>query len=504
MNRWKPLFTFAMYLLLIMVLTEFLYLANQESQHHDTTYQLITKPLGYSDQNLNTTSEKLIHRINQQPFNIPALIIFVLAIFHTLFAHKFTTLSDNRRQRNLEKKKKIVDDFGVEILNFLGEVEVIFGIWVIPLCLVMTYYYDWWTAIHYLNTLDYKEPLFVVVVMTIASTTPIIKLTEDCLRYIAQIGGGTVKAWWWTILTIGPLAGSFVTEPGAMTISAIMLSHHFYKYKPSPKFAYATLGLLFVNISVGGVLTSFAAPPVLMVSAPWDWSTEFMMMNFGWKAGMGILCANTLYYLVFKNDLNKLDTTRIEHLKEEKEEEEHDKKIPFWITIMNLTFLAWIVVHNHYPVIFIGSFMLFLGFQRATLFYQPNLNLRLPTLVGFFLAGLIVHGNLQGWWISPILGSASENILMLMSASLTAFTDNAEITFLASLIPTLTDPMKYAIVAGAISGGGLTVIANAPNPLGQALLGKHFQSGISAGSLFIGAIIPTIIMAACFWIFKPF
>ncbi|MEC7838728.1 MAG: putative Na+/H+ antiporter [Chlamydiota bacterium] len=505
MNKWKPFYTFILYLLLVIGLTEFLYLASESSQHHHSSYELITKAQKYNDQNLPTAWEQLLNRVQQQPFNLLSFIIFVLAIFHTLFAHKFTDLSHKLRQRNIENNKETVDDFAVEILNFLGEVEVIFGIWVIPLCIAMSFYYDWSTAIHYLNSLDYKEPLFVVVVMTLASTRPIIKLTEDCLLYIAKIGGGTVKAWWWTILTIGPIAGSFVTEPGAMTISAIMLGNHFYKYKPNLKVAYATLGLLFVNISVGGVLTSFAAPPVLMVSAPWGWSTHFMATNFGWKAVLGIFIANALYYFLFKQDLESLEQKRLEHLKEEVEEIENEKAIPLWITIVNITFLAWTVVHSHSPVIFIGSFLLFLGFQRATLPYQTNLSLRLPILVGFFLSGLIVHGNLQGWWISPILGHASDGILMIMSATLTTFTDNAEITFLASLIPSLTDSMKYAIVAGAITGGGLTVIANAPNPLGQALLGKYFHNGVvSAGHLFLAAIIPTIIMAGCFWTFKPF
>lgn len=502
--RWKSVVSFIGYLLLIMVLTEMLYLASQETSHHESAYKLIVKPTDYNDANLQTAREQLKHRVTVQPFNIPALIIFVCAIFHTLFSHNFNLLSERLRNRNLEQNKEIVDSFGVEILRFMGEVEVIFGIWIIPLSLTMTYYYDWATAIDYLNSLNYTEPLFVVVIMTITSTKPVIRLAEDCLHYVARIGGGNVRSWWWTILTVGPLAGSFITEPGAMTISALMLSNHFYRYKPDPKFGYATLGLLFVNISVGGVFTSFAAPPVLMVSGPWDWDTGFMMTNFGWKAAIGILCANLFYYLIFRKDLEGLEHKRQLHITEEVRQEESEKKIPFWITLVNLAFLAWTVVHGHYPVIFIGSFLLFLGFQRATLPYQTNLQLRTPILVGFFLAGLIVHGNLQGWWISPILGHVSDSVLMVLSATLTAFTDNAEITFLASLIPSFTDAMKYAVVAGAVTGGGLTVIANAPNPLGQALLGKHFHQGVSTGGLFLAALTPTLIMAMMFWVFKPF
>jgi Putative Na+/H+ antiporter len=503
MPRWKSVLSFLSYLLLVVVLTEVLYLVSQETTHGESAYNLIVKPTEYNDADLTTAREQLRSRAAIQPFNIPALIIFICAIVHTLFSHKFNLLSEKLRNRNLEQNKEIVDSFGVEILRFMGEVEVIFGIWIIPLMTVMTFYYDWGTAIHYLNSLDYTEPLFVVVIMTITSTKPVIRLAEDCLYYISKLGGGNVRSWWWTILTVGPLAGSFITEPGAMTISALMLSNHFYRYKPEQTFAYATIGLLFVNISVGGVFTSFAAPPVLMVSSAWGWDTSFMMTNFGWKAVIGILCANTLYYFIFRKNLERLEEKRQLHIKEEVKQEECEKKIPFWITLVNLVFLAWTVVHGHFPVVFIGTFLLFLGFQRATLPYQTNLQLRTPILVGFFLAGLIVHGNLQGWWIAPILGHVNENVLMVLSATMTAFTDNAEITFLATLIPNFTDTMKYAVVAGAVTGGGLTVIANAPNPLGQALLGKHFHQGVSTGGLFLAALTPTFIMLVMFWVFRP-
>ena len=45
-----------------------------------------------------------------------------------------------------------------------------------------------------------------------------------------------------------------------------------------------------------------------------------------------------------------------------------------------------------------------------------------------------------------------------------------------------------------MTGGGLTVIANAPNPAGQAILGKYFKEGISALQLFLWAALPTFII----------
>jgi Na+/H+ antiporter NhaD/arsenite permease-like protein len=123
-------------------------------------------------------------------------------------------------------------------------------------------------------------------------------------------------------------------------------------------------------------------------------------------------------------------------------------------------------------------------------------------LVGFFLGGLVIHGGLQGWWIAPFLGALGEVPLMFSSTILTAFNDNAAITFLSTLVPGFTRGLKYAVVAGAVAGGGLTVIANAPNPAGQAILKGHFENGIAPIRLLMGAIIPTIIMVLCFLIFK--
>jgi len=93
-------------------------------------------------------------------------------------------------------------------------------------------------------------------------------------------------------------------------------------------------------------------------------------------------------------------------------------------------------------------------------------------------------------------------VLMVGATVLTAFNDNAAITYLASQAPGLGITAKYAVLAGAVTGGGLTVIANAPNPAGQSVLGKYFQGGVSPGKLALSAIIPTIIMGACFMLFK--
>ncbi len=499
-------------LLLVAVLVALpLLAAGQASTGHSTpnlSARLIGPEGGYHSEVGMNPWEIICSRAVAHPFHILSAACFLLAIFHTFFANNFTALAHTFAEKHRKKREKMdvghrfeLEEnlgkdvsFRAEICHFLGEIEVIFGLWVMPLLIVTMFWFDWNTAISYLDTRNYTEPLFVVVIMSIAATRPVIKFTEACLSFVAGLGGGTVASWWLTILIIGPLLGSLITEPGAMTISALLLARRFYKYEPSLTLKYATLGLLFVNISVGGVLTHFAAPPVLMVAGLWGWDTPFMLANFGWKAALGI-CFNTLaYFLFFRKDFAALT----------KKAKADDKKgaagpaVPIWITAAHLLLLFWTVLHAHHPVVFIGSFLLFLGFYQATAPHQTPFTLRPALLVGFFLAGLVIHGGLQGWWIGPILQGVSTVTLNGIAIVLTAFNDNAAVTYLTTLIPNFSDPMKYAVVAGAVTGGGLTVIANAPNPAGQSLLVRYFEGGISPLKLAAGAMIPTIVMAFFF------
>jgi Na+/H+ antiporter NhaD/arsenite permease-like protein len=253
---------------------------------------------------------------------------------------------------------------------------------------------------------------------------------------------------------------------------------------------------LFVNISVGGTFTHFAAPPVLMVAAPWQWDTPFMFFNFGWKAFIGIVVATAIYYAVFRRELQALDETRL--LAARNAPTQPEAPVPAWITVVQLLFMAFTVWVAHYPPLFIGAFLFFLAFAQSTAHHQGRFDLKAPLLVGFFLAGLVVHGGLQGWWIEPVLKRLDEFPMFLGATVLTAFNDNAAITYLATLVPGFTDTMKYAVVAGAVTGGGLTVIANAPNPAGQAILQRFFPDGVSPLGLLVGALMPTLVMSVCF------
>ncbi len=431
-------------------------------------------------------------RIEAQPFNLAASLIFALAILHTFMAKRLTVLAHHTQQAHDARQQKAGEEPTPSImagfLHFLGEVEVIFGLWAVVLAGAIAWSQGLAAARHYFNdSVNYTEALFVFVIMALASTRPVLDLAEDVLRRIAALGRGSPLAWWLTILTVTPLMGSLITEPAAMTIGALLLSKQFYSRKPSLTLSYATLGLLFVNISVGGTLTHFAAPPVLMVARPWGWGLAFMAANFGVKAVLGIAAASAAFLILFHRELRALSPL---------EPAPKGPRTPWIITATHLAFMAFTVANAHYPVLFISGFLFFLGFAKATAAHQSDMDLRSPLLVAFFLGGLVMHGGLQGWWIEPVLASLSTTPLFFGALALTAFNDNALITFLATLVPGLNDAAKYAVVAGAVTGGGLTVIANAPNPAGQAILSRYFEDGVSPLYLALGASIPTAIMCA--------
>ena len=563
---------------------------------------------GYHDADQSLLA-RLAGRIEANPFNLVGTVIFLLAILHTFFSTRLSNIShrlEEAHQRRIEAgtAPRNSVSHSARLLHFLGEIEVVFGLWAIPLLVCIVFLFDWSTVVGYVShTVNYTEAMFVVVIMTLASTRPILKLSEAVMNRIARLFGGSLTAWWLTILTLGPLLGSLITEPAAMTICALLLVRKFYQLDPSPKLKYATLGLLFVNISVGGTLTHFAAPPVLMVAAPWGWGTGFMLLHFGWKAAVGIVISNLLYWVLFRKEFAALrDKFTVRTLKEEiltthmprevgeravdefaaevmqergdvgeeiaalvdgfaaetkqrlweqaqtrvtergvdpeiaatafeerfeeiklhrmqkkyphllpKEQrapfkdpgwDQREDPVPAWVMLVHVVFMGWTIFNAHHPALFVAGLLFFLGFAEVTADYQNNVNLKSPLLVGFFLGGLVTHGGVQGWWIEPVLGSLGELPLAFASMALTAFNDNAAITYLATLVPGFTDALKYAVVAGAVSGGGLTVIANAPNPAGQAILKGHFDGGVSPFGLVRAALVPTLIVFSMFMLFR--
>ena len=370
--------------------------------------QVFPLPLGsYGDSHLTGLWSVLQHRIEQQPLNLWATLLFFGALVHTFFTHRFLHWAHVLDERHKTKKEKSAESgvitrhtcAAARVLHFLGEVEAVFGIWCLPVFVLLAVRVGWHTTVNYFShEVSYAEPVFVVVIMAIASTRPIVQMAERCLSSLARLGGGGPAAWWLAILTFGPVLGSLITEPAAMTISALLLAKQFYALKPRPLLAYGTLGLLFVNVSVGGVLTHFAAPPVLMVAAPWGWTTPYMFRHFGWVALSGIIISNGLYYLALRREFSRLD-----HQAPQPDARTKEAPVPLWVTVAHLAFMFWSVLSAHYLALLIGGFLFFLAFYEVTQDYQSEVQLRSPILVGFFLAGLVIHGGLQKWWIGPIL-----------------------------------------------------------------------------------------------------
>lgn len=406
-----------------------------------------------------------------------ALAIFVLALAHTFAAKQFERLSHRYPQH-------------AGLFHLLGEIEVVFGFWAIVLILFIALMQDSAQALAYAESRNYTEPLFVFVVMVVAASRPVLKLVERAVAVVARVMPlPQAMSVAWLGLAAVPLLGSLVTEPAAMTIAALMLAPVVFRPEVPERLKYLALGVLFVNVSIGGTLTAYAAPPVLMVAATWQWDSGYMLTHFGWKAALAVVVNASLATLALRQYL--LGSTA------NADEAARDEAVPLAVTAVHVALLAGVVVLAHHPVAFLGLFLMFLGFTQAYDRYQNPPIIKEALLVAFFLAGLVVLGGKQAWWLQPLVSSLEPIALFFGAIGLTAITDNAALTYLGSLIAGISVDAKHALVAGAVAGGGLTVIANAPNPAGVALLKRGFaDESIGAGELLLGALIPTAVAAA--------
>ncbi|WP_245575056.1 putative Na+/H+ antiporter [Chitinilyticum litopenaei] len=407
-----------------------------------------------------------------------AAALFAIAILHTFSTKFFENLAHGESRH-------------AGIWHLLAEVEVVFGFWAMVLMVLFFAIEGPAPAKEYINSRNFTEPLFVFAIMVIAATRPILQASAAGIRVLAKlIPLPGSMAYFLVVMIAVPLLGSFITEPAAMTLAALILAERFFSQGISNRFKYAILGVLFVNISIGGTLTPFAAPPVLMVAGKWGWDISFMLQNFGWKAAIAVVVNAVALTMLFRHELAKLAPP---------DDSAAAAPVPLALTIAHFAFLAGVVVFAHYPPLFMGLFLFFLGLTHAYSRHQDRLILREGLLVAFFLAGLVVLGGLQQWWLQPVLMGMSSDAVFFGATALTAFTDNAALTYLGSLVEGLSPEFQYALVAGAVTGGGLTVIANAPNPAGLTILRGHFANGaVNAGYLALAALLPTLVAAAAF------
>ena len=410
---------------------------------------------------------------------IMATALFVIAIIHTFSVPVFARLA-NRGGAH------------AGLWHMLSEVEAVFGVWACVL-----FGWMWLTggigrAVEYLDTRNFTEPAFVFVIMVVAASRPIIVLVRLVVDGVARVlPVPTALARFFVVMTLVPLSGSLITEPAAMTLAALLLRESYFSRPGQDGFKYLAVGVLFVNVSIGGVLTAYAAPPVLMVAHTFGWDTAFMATHFGWRAAIAVVFNSFVLTLVCRPFL----------LNGEIGSDGHAAPASCSPVVMgvHVLFLLGIVLASHHIHIFMALLVLFIGYTQAYKSYQSPLLLREGLMVGFFLAGLVVLGGMQQWWLQDLLAGLSPYVLYFGATALTAVTDNAALTYLGSLVEGSNELWRYMLVAGAVTGGGLTVIANAPNPAGFSILKGCFSDGtISPLKLFLAASLPTLVAVVLF------
>ncbi len=414
------------------------------------------------------------------PLEIVATALFAIAIVHTFSVPVFARLANKGGSH-------------AGLWHMLSEVEAVFGVWACVLVAYMAVFIDLNSAIEYLEGRNFTEPMFVFAIMVVAASRPILELVNKTVAVLARALPMPDKVSTYLItMSVVPLSGSLITEPAAMTLAALLLRKAYFRHQGHAGFKYLTVGVLFVNISIGGVLTAYAAPPVLMVASTFGWDTAYMATHFGWRAVAAVIINAGLATLLCRKALMEMGDGI---------EETKQSQLPVPVTVMaiHVAFLVAIVLGAHHPIVFMALLMLFIGYAHSYQRYQNPLLVREGLMVGFFLAGLVVLGGLQKWWLQDLLGGLSPTVLFWGATALTAVTDNAALTYLGSLVEGTSDIWRYMLVAGAVTGGGLTVIANAPNPAGFSILKGNFPDGsISPLRLLASAAVPTLVAAVMF------
>jgi len=416
------------------------------------------------------------------PLELIATLLFAVAIVHTFSVPVFLRMAHKGGPH-------------AGVWHLLGEVEAVFGAWAFVLIVCMALLNGSATAAEYMDTRNFTEPLFVFVIMVVAGSRPILEFVKGAVRQVARALPVPIEvSTYFLVLSVVPLLGSFITEPAAMTLAAILLRDGYFRIKDHKRFKYLTLGVLFVNVSIGGVLTSYAAPPVLMVASKFGWDAAYMATHFGWRAVVAVFL-NALVLTWLSRDVLRLAAQAADKA----DDDGGRGAVPLAVSLVHLLFLVAVVLNAHHPAIFLALMMLFIGYTEAYKRHQSRLMIKEGLMVGFFLAGLVVLGGLQKWWLQDLLGSLPPLVLFWGATVLTAITDNAALTYLGSLVEGSSETWRYMLVAGAVTGGGLTVIANAPNPAGFSILKNYFPGGsIAPGPLFLAALVPTLVAATMF------
>lgn len=456
-----------------------------------------------------------------------SLIFFIIALIHTFLAPLLLRFK-------LFKKG---------VLHYLTEVEFVFPFWAMLFCLSLLYKYSYNFTADYLKEISFIEPIFVWVMLLICSCKPLLEGVKFITQMLAEFLNRKLNLlnfkkinlksenpeipktshfnaiYFFLILCFVPLLGSIITEVAAMTLAAMMLKPYFKQM--GQKFAYLAITTLCLNISIAGAITTFAAPPVLMVANKWGWDLAFMLENFAWRAFLAVPINAGLLLYFFRKRIAEIDLTHLRAAAIANSTSMNSKNINLQATNSNnvpvlyfspiqafnrkmfflyALFLVATIILQHSLLGLAIVFALFLSSHAFFKIYHQQLLLKEASLVALFLSGLMVLGKAQAWWVQAFLAGLSPHEIFATGFGLSIVMDNAAITYLASLLPNLSTEVQYKIVAAALTAGGLSILANAPNLLALGLLKKYFKGQkISHLNWFIYAI-PSTLVAVFFFL----
>lgn len=422
-----------------------------------------------------------------------ATLFFTIALIHTFLIPLIVRLTRTLKEGSLTSKA----------LHLISEVELIFAFWALIFLLAWVVTAGTLPVSKFIQSINISEPFFIFCIVVMASAKPVLQFVKQALILIANSIAKLLKippafCQIAVLLTLGPLLGSVITEPAAMTLVSLLLLQMFKNTQTDEqidnKFVYAVLAVLFVNVSIGGALTHFAAPPILMVARIWQWDFLSVFKNLGIASIIAVFVNAGFLTVYYKKNILQLRPLNVDAV-----------NIPSWITLGHVLLIASSVYYLHQPRILFLLLLICVGFVRMTRTFQEKLRWKEGFFVALFLLGLMVLGTFQRWWLEPILAVLSEKIIFFAAVGLTAVVDNAALTYLGAQVPNLTNGAKWAIVSGALAGGGLTIFANAPNPIGFSLLQTIFpQKTLSSVKLLQAAVIPTAVAVISFIVFGAF
>ena len=384
-----------------------------------------------------------------------------------------------------------------EMLHFFGEVEVVFGLWSVPLMVAIV-------AVHGLGhrrrttsttPSTTPEPLFVVVIMALASTRPIVTLAERVLQRIARLGGAHAGARGGaSILIVAPLLGSFITEPAAMTIAALLLARQFFDLDPSRDLRYATLGP-----AVRQRLDRRHADPLRRaaradgrgpVGLGYAVHAEPLRLAGRRRDRRARPCCIPVFFrrefaaLARRDGQSPMPSGR----PDDATPGQRLLPVPAWVTIVHLAFMAWTVreralpgaVHRRLPV------LPRLRASHVAVSDASSTSRRRCWSASSWPASSSTAGCRAGGLRRCSRACREERLVLGLDAADRVQRQRAHHLSGDAGARLSATAFKVAVVEGAVTGGGLTVIANAPNPAGQALLGRFFDGAISPRKLLAG------------------